>query len=82
MKEVDKESAPEAEPPPNATPAPIRGDQVTIIGDSVTLVSETQLVERLPGVFIDSKVSRPMLNLPSVAEDVRNQGMMREYVVI
>ena len=82
VKEVDKESAPEAEPPPNATPAPIRGDQVTIIGDSVTLVSETQLVERLPGVFIDSKVSRPMLNLPSVAEDVRNQGMMREYVVI
>ncbi len=63
-------------------PDPIAGDQVTVIGDSVTLVSEPQLQERLPGVFIDSEVSRPMLSLPSVAESVRAQGMMREYVVI
>ena len=63
-------------------PDPVTGDQVTVIGDSVTLVSEAQLQERLPGVFIDSEVSRPMLSLPSVAESVRAQGMMREYVVI
>ncbi len=65
-----------------AAAAPVTGDQVTIIGDSVTLVSEPQLYERLPGVFIDSEVSRPMLNFPSVAQSVQAQGMMREYVVI
>lgn len=58
------------------------GDQVTIIGDSVTLVSEEQLYERLPGVFIDSEVSRPMADLPAVVDSVREQGFLREYVVV
>lgn len=73
---------PPDELPPEPEPDPILGEEVTVIGDSVTLVSEIQLAEALPGVFIDSEVSRPMLSLPSVAEQVRAQGMMREYVVI
>ncbi len=81
-KEAEEAKRAEEEAAAAAAAAPVSGDQVTIIGDSVTLVSESQLYERLPGVFIDSEVSRPMLDFPSVAESVRAQGMMREYVVI
>lgn len=60
----------------------VAGDQVTIIGDSVTLVSIPQLEEALPGVFIDAEVSRPMSALPEVVEQVRAAGELREYVVV
>lgn len=81
--ETLEEEAPEELPVAEApAPVPVTGEQVTVIGDSVTLVSEAQLYERLPGVFIDSEVSRPMLNLPSVVDSVRAQGMLREYVVV
>lgn len=65
-----------------AAAAPITGDQVTFIGDSVTLVSEQQLSDRLPGMVIDSLVSRPMVDLPDVARALDAQGNLREYVVV
>lgn len=77
--QADYAAAVEAAKPP---PEPIRGDQVTVIGDSVTIMAEPQLDERLPGIYVDAEVSRPMLNLPTIVEQVRTDGLLREYVVI
>lgn len=65
-----------------AAAEPVKGDQVTFIGDSVTLMAQPQLEERLPGILINAEVSRPMLNFPTIAAEMDSWGGLREYVVI
>ncbi len=64
------------------TPAPPTGEQVTIIGDSVTLAAAPALQEQLPGIVIDAEVSRSIRVAPGVAGQLDSQGLLREYVVV
>ncbi|KRD36758.1 hypothetical protein ASE27_09845 [Oerskovia sp. Root918] len=85
------EAAPEPAPPdpavqepaaPAAVPGPPPGDQVTIIGDSVTLASAPALAAALPGVLIDGAVSRQMKDAGGLVDTVRAAGNLRPYVVV
>lgn len=77
-------------PPPAPEPTPTTppeipmptGDQVTIIGDSVTLASAPALQELLPGVVINAEVSRNFQALPSIASQLDAQGQLRQYIVV
>ncbi|KZM35298.1 acyltransferase family protein [Oerskovia enterophila] len=85
------EAAPEPAPPdpavqepeaPAAFPGPPPGDQVTIIGDSVTLASAPALAAALPGALIDGAVSRQMKDAGGLVDAVRAAGNLRPYVVV
>lgn len=73
-------------PAPSDPPAPVvtapPGDQVTIIGDSVTLISAEAIQAALPGAYIDAAVSRQMSTTPEVAAALRAAGALRPYVVL
>ena len=58
------------------------GDQVTVIGDSVTLISAPALQALLPGVHIDAEVSRQMSTTPEVVAALSAGGALRPYVVL
>lgn len=73
--------SPSAEPTPEPT-GPPPGDQVTVIGDSVSLISVPSLQATLPGVFVDAEVSRQMSTVPEIATGLRDAGALREYVVV
>ncbi|WP_336706267.1 acyltransferase family protein [Oerskovia sp. USHLN155] len=76
---VPAEPAPET---PAVAPTPPPGDQVTIIGDSVTLASAPALTAALPGVLIDGAVARQMKDAVGLVEAVRAAGNLRPYVVL
>ena len=67
---------------PEPAPAPPTGDQVTIIGDSVTLTSAPALAATLPGVLIDGAVARQMKDAVGLVDAVRAAGNLRPYVVL
>ncbi|MEP7763663.1 acyltransferase family protein [Sanguibacter sp. 25GB23B1] len=69
-----------AAPPVAVGPPP--GDQVTVIGDSVTLISAEALHVALPGVYIDAAVSRQMKTTPEAVAALRAAGALRPYVVV
>ena len=71
-----------AAPVPQAAVGPPPGDQVTIIGDSVTLISAEALQVALPGAYIDAVVSRQMKTTAEVATALRAAGALRPYVVL
>lgn len=77
--------APEAPAVPVAPPevvGPPPGDQVTVIGDSVTLISAEALHAALPGVYIDAAVSRQMKSTAEAVAALRAAGALRPYVVV
>ncbi|GAA1404293.1 acyltransferase family protein [Oerskovia paurometabola] len=74
-------AAPQA-PAPAVAPTPPPGDQVTIIGDSVTLASAPALTTSLPGVLIDGAVARQMKDAVGLVDAVRAAGNLRPYVVL
>jgi peptidoglycan/LPS O-acetylase OafA/YrhL len=78
---ADPSGSPSAEPTPEPT-GPPPGDQVTVIGDSVSLISVPSLQAALPGVFVDAEVSRQMSTVPEIAAGLRDAGALREYVVV
>ncbi len=66
---------------PSETTAPITGDQVDIIGDSVTLAAAPKLAETLPGATIDAAVSRSSAAGVGIMRARQAQGTLRPYVV-
>ncbi|HIY66861.1 MAG TPA: hypothetical protein H9830_11355, partial [Candidatus Agrococcus pullicola] len=58
------------------------GSEISAIGDSVMLASVAALQESMPGIDIDASVSRGFANGVSIAEALREEGELREYVVI
>lgn len=71
------------EPSASATDIPMpSGEQISLIGDSVSLGSSAALQERLPGIAIDAVVSRNITHVPSIIDTMLAQGTLREYVVI
>ncbi|MDN3496527.1 acyltransferase family protein [Planococcus sp. APC 4015] len=70
------------EPSPAPTAAPITGDQVTAVGDSVMLASAPALLERLPGIDVDAAVSRQGWAGADILASLAAGGTLRPYVVI
>ncbi len=63
-------------------PAPVDGARVSAIGDSVMLASADGLLQRLPGIQVDAKVSRGMHSGPGIVADLASRGKLRDYVVV
>jgi peptidoglycan/LPS O-acetylase OafA/YrhL len=61
---------------------PVRGWQVTAIGDSVMLASAAQLQAALPGVYIDAQVSRQMQTGLAIVRRLAARGRLRRVVVV
>ncbi|WP_264030594.1 acyltransferase family protein [Cellulosimicrobium sp. SH8] len=75
--------SPEAAPDEEAAPvAPPTGDQVTVVGDSVTLASAPALAAALPGAYVDGAVSRQVKDGPAALAAARDAGALRPYVVV
>ncbi len=78
------EAAP-AEAAPDEAAAPVAaptGDQVTVVGDSVTLASAPALTGALPGAYVDGAVSRQVKDGPAALAAARDAGALRPYVVL
>lgn len=63
-------------------PAPVPGDQITAVGDSVMLASAAGLLERLPGIEVDAEVSRSIWAGPGILESLAQAGRLRPHVVV
>ncbi|KON72133.1 hypothetical protein M768_16870 [Cellulosimicrobium cellulans F16] len=78
--------APDPEPGADEVPAaPVAaptGDQVTVVGDSVTLASAPALLSALPGAYVDGAVSRQVKDGPAALAAARGAGALRPYVVV
>jgi peptidoglycan/LPS O-acetylase OafA/YrhL len=61
---------------------PVRGWQVTAVGDSVMLASAAQLQAALPGVYIDAQVSRQMQTGLAIVGRLAARGRLRRVVVV
>ncbi|MDD7385109.1 MAG: acyltransferase family protein [Actinomycetaceae bacterium] len=61
---------------------PVTGDEVTIIGDSVTVAATPGLQQALPGAYIDGKVSRSIRKFDEVATQMQQDGNLRPFVVV
>lgn len=58
------------------------GNEITIIGDSVTLAAAKPLLDSLEGVFIDADVSRPLHDAPGIMATLEKKKQLRDFVVI
>lgn len=58
------------------------GDQISLIGDSVTLGSSGAIQEKIPGIYIDAVVSRNIIQVPDIIDGLLTQGTLREYVIV
>lgn len=83
--EKPSEPTPQTKPTTSTNPSeasePISGDQVDIIGDSVTLAAAPKLVQTLPGATIDAAVSRSSAAGVGIMRARQAQGTLRPYVV-
>lgn len=61
---------------------PIPGNQITVIGDSVTLAAAPALTEERPGIAINAEVSRSIYQVSSVLTQVDAEYGARPYVVV
>ncbi len=73
-------SATDAAPTP--PPEPINGNDITVIGDSVTLASAPALLETFPGIIVDGEVSRSVYAFTNAANELAAQGQLHDTVVI
>ncbi|HEY6276392.1 MAG TPA: hypothetical protein VIX86_08665, partial [Streptosporangiaceae bacterium] len=86
---VSEPASPAAGQSPSGTTAvpgpasrPVRGWQVTAIGDSVMLSAAAQLQAALPGVYIDAQISRQMQTGLTVVRRLAARGKLRRVVVL
>ena len=55
---------------------------VTIIGDSVTLGAEKELLESIPNSYVDAKISRALKAGYNIFKDLKQSNKLGDYVVI
>ncbi|WP_277594743.1 acyltransferase family protein [Bifidobacterium samirii] len=60
----------------------LTGDDITVIGDSVTVGASPALEELLPGIVIDAQTSRHIATGPDLVSNLKAQGQLRQYVVV
>ncbi|MBD3689229.1 acyltransferase [Nanchangia anserum] len=71
-----------AQPQAPTNAKPVTGDQVLVIGDSVTLGAKPALEQHLPGVIVDGKVSRSIFKAIPLMQSYAASHGQRPYVVI
>lgn len=83
---LDSSSAPPPATPSPTGPAPYRstpgGQDVTMIGDSVTLSAADALQNRLPGINVDASVGRKFSEGLDLAQKRLDQGTLGRIVVV
>lgn len=62
--------------------AQIKGENITIIGDSVTQMVAPALSQTWPGVLVDGLKNRAALHGEEIIEYYANNGNLRHYVVV
>lgn len=68
---------------PTQTPAaPDSWDEVTVIGDSVTLASKPAMEEAMPGIVIDAEESRSIHTAPDLIALHAAQGTLGDFLVV
>lgn len=66
---------------PGELPEPT-GENVSIIGDSVTVAAAEGLEEKLPNVSINAEISRPAEEGVQIVQAAAKDGSLRPYVVV
>lgn len=60
----------------------LKGDDITVIGDSVMINVEPVFQERLPGIVIDAQLGRQMYQAPDAIARLREEGKLGKIVII
>lgn len=60
----------------------ITGEDITVIGDSISLGASSGLTEAFPGIAIDAQVSRSFQVAPSIVDTLSASGMLRNVVIV
>lgn len=64
------------------TVSDIRGDGITVIGDSLMVGVKPVLEEYLPGIIVDAKVSRQMSEAAGIIAGLKNENKLGNIVII
>ncbi|MEK8212048.1 MULTISPECIES: SGNH/GDSL hydrolase family protein [unclassified Paenibacillus] len=59
-----------------------KGEEVTVIGDSVIVGVEPYLKELLPKITVDGKVGRQMSQAKKVTDELKAKGALGDYVIL
>src|SRR5215469_6194042 len=63
-------------------PAPISGQSVTAVGDSIMVAATPALDQALPGIYIDAMVGRQFSTGLAVIAQLKAEGQLRSIVVV
>ncbi|EEH63740.1 acyltransferase [Gleimia coleocanis DSM 15436] len=63
-------------------PVDITGQNIYVLGDSVTVASTPSLEAVFPGIYVDAAVSRHMYQAPEMIAAAATTGQLRPYVVV
>ncbi|NQX58674.1 acyltransferase family protein [Paenibacillus qinlingensis] len=67
---------------PAADPAHEKEKRITVIGDSVILDAAPFLEELFPGIVVDGKVGRQMVQAQSTINELKSKGLLNDRVII
>ncbi|MEL7567975.1 MAG: acyltransferase family protein [Dehalobacterium sp.] len=77
-----EESAADREPAEADQKSDPKGDEITVIGDSLMINVEPVLQKRLPGIVIDAQLGRQMHQATEVIDRLQKEGKLGEIVII
>lgn len=81
------QTTPKEDPSPGLTPKPVQkpiplGTKVTAIGDSIMVDIEPDLKKLIPGIVVDGKVGRQLIQTPPEISYLKSAGKLGNVVVI
>ncbi|EGW36934.1 acyltransferase family protein [Desulfosporosinus sp. OT] len=77
-----EDSAVKGEPAAADKKSDIKGDEITVIGDSLMINVDPVLQKRLPGIVIDAQIGRQMYQAPEVISRLREEGKLGKIIII
>ncbi|MDY2941039.1 MAG: acyltransferase family protein [Varibaculum sp.] len=80
---VSVSTSPTPEPEPTELPeAAVTGENITVIGDSVTAMCAADIQARWPGTVVDAQKSRSFYPVKGLMDSYDSAGQLRHYVVV
>lgn len=73
---------PSSSAPASSTPLAISGENIIVIGDSVTAMCQGTLETTWPGIVVDGQKNRNYTQVPQLLTSYRDAGQLRHYVVV